>query len=931
MRDGEFVNVGSLATGQLPAQVIVADLTGDGLDDLIVRNAGDGTLSVFMNNGALGSSSSSSPFGAPLNLAVGLGVSDVQAVDTTGNGRLDLVVTNKLSAVVSVLQNLGDGQFAAPAPYRAGTGLALVYTSYTPEISSLDATAGVAAGAFTTGGPTDLVTINPGSYTLDVLVGLGGGRFANPIAIQTSGPAEVVRVGDFNNDGIPDLAVLTPDGVSIYLGNGHGGFDAPITYDAGPEPSGLTVADVNHDGNLDLLVGNAYGDVLVLLGTGNGTFEPYREANQSIELAVADLSGNGSKDVIYADQALDRVVVDYGTGNSAVLADQSTGLLEPGAVALADLNGDGIPDLIVANSGSNNVLIYPGLGNGQFGPAVNDGNGYFVGTDPVGITVADLTGTLPDLVIADKGSNEVSILLNQSQPGGTISFSAGPRLNTGGSGPVSTIVGNFTKGPYPDLLVTNSGSNDVTLLPGVGQGFFNDQQPRTYYVGTDPVTSFVGNFDGKTDLVTVNPGSNDLTLVSNFEAASPITSTFSSGGVEPDAAFAFESTIGFDDLVVGNGGDGTLALFEGSTNGLSMFSTEVEADLPSPTDLAFSALTGGEVEFYAVTAGRESATLVALSVQHEATTLAAISSSGETLAQTQSDATLGAVNNVAQLVPLNDTSLALVGSLLTLTIATPGSDLDLDSTEAEALSSAGAPLGASTSFGQSRFFGGGHNDGGASQEDDAPDVAAAFTNLAISAASVWERFVLGLDEAFERFRDEFQGRMFEPWEDRSGPDTVEAPPTGASTAPDGPTSWRTGPGGAATGAAGDWTENRQGTGRNAFVDAAIHALSNDDTSVMRPFDTTAKLSIRLMGTDSGIHRPGRQTWGAAAFDRRPRPAGRDRADSRRVPMEEPSRALLLAAFATGGTLLARPHLSRFHRAGRHFGGELSARWRMKAR
>ena len=86
-------------------------------------------------------------------------------------------------------------------------------------------------------------------------------------------------------------------------------------------------------------------------------------------------------------------------------------------MALADLNGDDIPDLIVANSGSNNVLIYPGLGNGLLGPAVNDGNGYFVGTNPVGITVANLTGALPDLVVADEGSNQVSILLNHTTGG----------------------------------------------------------------------------------------------------------------------------------------------------------------------------------------------------------------------------------------------------------------------------------------------------------------------------------------------------------------------------------------------------------------------------------------------------------------------------------------------------------------------------------
>src|SRR5262249_50292679 len=346
----------------------------------------------------------------------------------------------------------------------------------------------------TPGGPNDLVTVNPGSVTLDVLANLGGGQFANPVTIETASPAQVVRMGDFTGNGIDDLAVLTSKGLNIYLGNGKGGFLPTTTYAVPAEADGLTVADLLGNGKLDLLVGDADGDVLVLMGNGDGTFQPYHEANQTIELAVADLTGNGSKDIIYADQGLDRVVVDYGAGNSSVLADQSTGLLQPGAVALADLNGDGIPDLIVANSGSNNVLIYPGLGNGQFGPAINGGNGYFVGDNPVGITVASLTGDLPDLVVADEGSNQVSILINGSPKGGAISFSAGPRLSSGGVGPVSTVVGHFTAGPYPDILVTNSLSNDVTLLPGVGAGFFNDQNPRVYQVGTDPVTSFVGSF-----------------------------------------------------------------------------------------------------------------------------------------------------------------------------------------------------------------------------------------------------------------------------------------------------------------------------------------------------------------------------------------------------------------------------------------------------
>ncbi len=144
-------------------------------------------------------------------------------------------------------------------------------------------------------------------------------------------------MGDFTGNGLDDLAVLTAQGVSIFLANGKGGFLAPTTYAVPADANGLTVADVLGNGKLDLLVGDAYGDVLVLLGQGDGTFEPYHDANQSIELAVADLTGNGSKDIIYADQGLDRVVVDYGEGDSSVLANQSTGLLNPGAVALAEL------------------------------------------------------------------------------------------------------------------------------------------------------------------------------------------------------------------------------------------------------------------------------------------------------------------------------------------------------------------------------------------------------------------------------------------------------------------------------------------------------------------------------------------------------------------------------------------------------------------
>ena len=180
-RDGTFVRIGSLPTGLLPAQIVTANLNGDGWDDLVVRNAGDGTLTVFFNNGSVSDATGDAPFQPPVTLPVGLGVSDVTLADVDRDGATDIVVTNKVSGEVGVLRNLGAGIFAQPVLYRGGGGLyGVTNTDGSVTLTTLEATSGMAAGAFTRGGPSDLVTINPGSNTFSLLAGLGAGRFANP-------------------------------------------------------------------------------------------------------------------------------------------------------------------------------------------------------------------------------------------------------------------------------------------------------------------------------------------------------------------------------------------------------------------------------------------------------------------------------------------------------------------------------------------------------------------------------------------------------------------------------------------------------------------------------------------------------------------------------------------------------------------------------
>jgi hypothetical protein len=625
--DGTFTTKSGpqLPAGFLPASIASADLTGNGLGDLVITAAASDQVFVFLQIAP-------GVFGPAVPYAVGVNPSAIALIRVDDDDLPDIVVTDRFSGQVSVLLNQGNGTFLPEQRFRAGTGLYdLTSVNGADAVQSLEGTNGLVAGAFTSNTSTDLVVINSGSDSFSLLAGTGGG-FLNPQPALTqflgSSPTTVVTGHFIQGDPNLDLAVLSAasDTITIEKGDGEGGFTPIFSINAGNQPTGLSVADVTRpggggaDGIADLLVGNVYGDLLILAGNGDGTFSPYVRADHSVGLAVAQTGGTAT--FLFSNKGSDTLAYGSATPGAALVAnptvyqDRSNGILAPGAETVVTVAGTQY--LLLANSGSNQLLVYALDPQGRPVPASKQT--YFTGTDPVSITVTpadnSFTGNgIPDVVVANEGSNDVSVFVGQ-MTGGVWSLAYRPRQSSGGLGPTSVAIVNVpgaSSQDGPALVVSNSESNQVGLLLGRGDGYFVNQNPAgaaALLTGAGPRQVLVGNFDGTggLDLVTINSFANTVTLITNF-LTNPVTKTFSSGGTLPLEAVAIEdSDTSFTDLLVANAGNGVLELLRGGADGFEP-AADILRMVPGLSDLALVA-AGNELQVYGTQAGSEVALLL---------------------------------------------------------------------------------------------------------------------------------------------------------------------------------------------------------------------------------------------------------------------------------------------------------------------------------
>ena len=346
--------------GQAATAPVVADVNGDGKPDVVVAGAcssncaqGSTMAGVLLGNG------DGTFQQAVVYNASGYAIAPSVAVqDLNGDGRPDLVVADLhcestgFNGCLSVLLGNGDGTFRAASVYQSGG-------SNAESVVIADVNGDAKLDLLVTNGGSS-------ESSVGVLLGNGDGSFQPTMAYGSGGAfAFSLVIADVNRDKKPDLVVTNvySNTIGVLPGNGDGTFQPAVAYDSGGQGIvSLVVTDVNSDGTPDFVVANCglvfcpgNGEVDVLLGNGDGTFRPAvsydREGfpNPPEYLAVADVDGDGKPDVVLTRFFSGTVDVLLGNGNGsfqpALFYD--SGVFRAGEVKVADISGDHKSDLVV--------------------------------------------------------------------------------------------------------------------------------------------------------------------------------------------------------------------------------------------------------------------------------------------------------------------------------------------------------------------------------------------------------------------------------------------------------------------------------------------------------------------------------------------------------------------------------------------------------
>ncbi|CAF3297399.1 unnamed protein product [Rotaria sp. Silwood2] len=388
-----------------------------------------------------------------------------------------------------------------------------------------------------------------------------------------------VSVGDFNNDTWLDIVVVNHgmDNVGIFLNYENGTFANQKTYSTGfrSHPVSVAVGHVNNDYRLDIIVGNFdTNSISILFGYGDGTF-----ANQSAfpvgasrpkSIAVGDFNNDGHLDIAVANYGTNNVgiLLGYGDGSFEFPVTYSIGGSIPYSIAVGDFNNDHQLDIAVTNYDTHGISILLGYINGTFASVMTFSTG--LGSYPYGIVIGDFNNdNQMDIVVANSGTDNVGIFLGYGN--GSFQKQETYFVSTS-SRPSYVAIGDFNNDHQLDIAVSNTGIYNISIYIGYGNGSFATKITHSINSKSNPLGIAIGDFDkdNQSDIVVANAETNSLLLLTDYATKPSKTSNTYSTGVGADSLYIVTADFNNDnylDLAVANGGNNNVGIFLGNGNG----------------------------------------------------------------------------------------------------------------------------------------------------------------------------------------------------------------------------------------------------------------------------------------------------------------------------------------------------------------------------
>jgi FG-GAP-like repeat/IPT/TIG domain/FG-GAP repeat len=309
-----------------------------------------------------------------------------------------------------------------------------------------------------------------------------------------------------------------------------------------PDFSNLTdiaIADINGDGKKDVVVINFIIEILINTSTtGNISFATPVHITPGIldGVAVGDVDGDGRTDIVISRTNSVTVYRNMPTAGNILFYEIVSYLTSPGSTrvspALIDLNNDGKPEIIAANS-EGTISVFRNTstpGSISFAGKTD----YATGEEPYQVAGGDFDGDgKTDLAVVNYFEDTVSVFRNTGS-GSSISFASRVNFQTAG-GPHGIAINDLDGDNKPDIAVANNYDSTLSVFRNLSSsGSISFDVKADYKIWSGPSSSIcvadIDN-DGLPDLVTSGSMSSSVTVFKNNIYRPVITSFTPDNGI----------------------------------------------------------------------------------------------------------------------------------------------------------------------------------------------------------------------------------------------------------------------------------------------------------------------------------------------------------------------------------------------------------------